>query len=207
MTDSTHTGDGQPGRKSKVVRAIERYNLQGIGPQMQELWTTDEGDQRKSLRELAEFFNQRMLQSALEQNDVQPLEGEVENMYRLLQGDGVSKGEQTRTRRRLERDGVDVDQLKEDFVSYQAMRTYLTKYSGEEYNNDTDPHESATETIQQLQSRVRNIAESKLGQLKSGGHISLGEFRVIISVRIFCEKCQTQKDIISLLSEGGCECE
>jgi hypothetical protein len=116
----------------------------------------------------------------------------------LLQAEGASTGEQTRTRR-LKRDGVDVDQLEEDLVTDQSMRAYLIKYRDVEYSNGTDPEESATKTIHQLQSRVRNIAESELGQLRFGEQISLGELRVIIIFQIFFDKCQIRY-IASLLS-------
>ena len=66
----------------------------------------------------------------LEDAAVQTFDGEIENMYRLLTDDDVSSAESTRIKRRLERDGVDVETLLSDFVTYEAIGTYL-KFLGE----------------------------------------------------------------------------
>ena len=41
---------------SKVARLIKKYDLQGLGAELEQLWTADED--RKSLRELASYFDQ-----------------------------------------------------------------------------------------------------------------------------------------------------
>jgi len=130
--------DASPGRgrRRKVARLIDEYNLQGIGEELERLWTAD--DDRRSLRSLADLFNRRLLKISLEEAGVTSLDGEVENAYRLLDDDDVSGADRTRARRRLEREGVDVDTLQEDFVTYQAVRTYLKNYRGAEYNPRRD---------------------------------------------------------------------
>jgi hypothetical protein len=55
------------------------------------------------------------------------LEGEVEHTYHLLTDDEVSSGDRRRAERRLERQGIDIDTLRSDFVSYQAIRMYLKR--------------------------------------------------------------------------------
>ncbi|MFU1783311.1 rod-determining factor RdfA [Haloarcula japonica] len=206
MTSADDDQSSSRGRSSKVARLIEQYGLQGIGPQLEELWTTDDPDRRRSLRSLAEFFNRQLLKQELEQADMQTLDGEVENTFRLLTDESVSQANQTRVRRQLEREGIDVDQLKDDFVSYQSMRTYLTKYRDATYDNDAEPVASTKRMVQRLQSRVSNVIETKIAALKKSGAVSLDEFQVIVDVRVICERCGTQKDVISLLDDRKCDC-
>jgi len=196
-------GSGR-GRRSKVVRLIEEYGLDSIGDELERRWTADED--RQSLRQLATYFNQRLLERALERVDVRPLDGEVENTYRLLTDDARNT-DRTRIRRRLERDGLDVEALESDFVTYQAIRTYLRKHRGAEYTPDeTDPIEREVTNVQQLRGRVDTVTEGKLEQLRSGGHLDIGSFRTLVDVRVVCEDCNTQFDVVDLIERGRCEC-
>jgi len=140
-------------RRRKVARLIDEYDLQGLGAELEELWTAEED--RKSLRELASYFNRQLLEQSLEEANVQYLDGEIENTYRLLTDDEVSSTESTRVRRRLERDGVDVDALENDFVTYQAIRSYLKDHRSAEYTPaETDPLEREATNVQKLRGRM-----------------------------------------------------
>jgi hypothetical protein len=204
MGDSDGSSNRGRGRRSKVVRLIEEYEIEEIGDELEQLWTAAED--RQSLRELATLFNRRLLQQALEEADVRPLEGEVENIYRLLTGE-TSGADRTRIRRRLERDGLEVEQLEKDFVTYQAIRTYLKKHRGAEYTpEETDPIEREVSNIQQLRGRVNSVTGGKIEQLKSTENLEIGEFRTLVDIRIVCEDCNTQFDAIELLERGRCHC-
>lgn len=204
MTGDTSGSGG--GRRSKVARLVDAHGLEGIGEEMARRWTAD--DDRSSLRELADRFNRTVLEAVLESNGIQPLDGEVENTYRLLTDDDVGRADRTRVRRRLERDGVDVDALLEDFVSYQAIRTYLRSDRGVEYTPDrTDPLERERTNLQRLRGRVDAVAGGKLEGLRDGGDLTLGEFRTLVDVRVVCEDCDAQYDVVTLLDRGGCDCE
>jgi hypothetical protein len=197
-------GSGR-GRRSKVARLIEEYDLQGLGAEMERRWTAEED--RSSLRELAASFNQSLLRAAMEAEGGQPLDGEVENTYRLLTDDEVGSADRTRVRRRLERDGVDVDALLDDFVTYQAVRTYLKSHRDAEYTPDeTDPLEREVTNVQRLRGRVDSVTEGKLEQLRDAGDLTLGEFRTLVDVRVVCEDCNSQYDVVDLLEAGGCDC-
>lgn len=202
--DEGAAGSGR-GRRSKVARLIEEYEMESLGAELERRWTAEED--RRSLRELASYFNRQLLEHALEAADVRPLDGEVENIYRLLT-DGESGADRTRIRRRLERDGVDVDAVENDFVTYQAIRTYLKKHRGAEYTPDeTDPIEREIGNIQQLRGRVDSVTEGKLRQLRRTDQLDLGEFRTLVDVRVVCEDCNAQFDVIDLLERGRCDCQ
>jgi hypothetical protein len=195
----------RPGRRSKVARLLEEYDLQGLGAELEQLWTADED--RRSLRELADHFNRNILEAALDDVNIQHLDGEIKNTYRLLTSDEVSIAERTRVRRRLEREGVSVDDLEDDFLTYQAIRTYLKEYRDAEYTPDEmDPLERETTNVQQLRGRMAAVTEGKFQQLRDSGRIELGEFRTLAEIQVICEDCNTQFDVLNLLDRGGCHC-
>jgi predicted transcriptional regulator len=205
----TRTGAGADGKPaSKVARLIDGYGLgDAFGDRLETLWTAD-GEERESLRSLADRFNKRLLEETMIDAGMSTIEGEIDNLYRLLTDDDVSSGARTEARMRLTRNGVDVDQLERDFVTYQAIRSYLKNYRGTEYQagDDRTRVESVVETIQRLRSRTRSVAQKSLTQLRDTGHLSLGEFRVFVDITVLCEDCNTQYGIVELLETGRCEC-
>jgi hypothetical protein len=204
MDDADDRPGSGRGRRSKVARLLQEYDMTDLGAELERRWTAEED--RQSLRELAAYFNRQILERALENADVRPLDGEVENIYRLLTDDS-SGADRTRIRRRLERDGLDVDAIEKDFVTYQAIRTYLKKHRGAEYTPDeTDPVEREITNIQQLRGRVDSVTEGKLEQLRASGHLELGTFRTLVDVRVVCEDCNTQFSAVELLERGHCNC-
>lgn len=209
MPPSTGSTGAEEPSDSKVARLIGEYQLgETYGDRLEALWTAD-GPERESLRALAERFNERLLEAAMADAGMATIDGEVENLYRLLTSDDVSSGNRTEARSHLQQQGIDIDQLERDFVTYQAIRSYLKEYRGAEYDrgSDTTRIDSVIETIQRLQSRTSSVAEKSLEQLKNTNKLTLGEFRIFVDVDVLCEDCNTQYGIIELLREGGCDCE
>lgn len=193
---------------SKVARLIDEYGLgEAYGDRLEALWTA-EGSERESLRSLADRFNERLLEAAITDAGMSTVDGEVANIYRLLTDDDVSSGNRIEARRRLEQNGVDVDGLERDFVTYQAIRSYLTEYRDAQYEDDSqvDRAESVIDTIQRLKSRTRSVAERSLDQLRETDRLTLGEFRLFIDISVHCEACGTQYEFVELVKRGGCEC-
>jgi len=198
--------DRSPGRRIKVLRLIEEYGLDGMGDELERRWTAS-GDDRTSLRDLAERFNQQLLAEALAEAGLQPLSGEVENTYRLLTDEDVNSADRTRAERHLERDGVPVDDLHSDFVTYQAIRTFLRDHRGAEYTGDErDRVAVEAENIRRLRGRTETVVEGKLDGLRRNADFELGEFGLFVEMNVLCEDCGRQYGIDELLERGGCEC-
>lgn len=195
------------GTTYKVGRVIERYDLTGMGERLERRWLGVDGESH-SLRELAEEFNLDVLRAALEARGERPLDGEVETTYRALVGDDASSGDRTQVRRSLERDGVDVERLERDFVTHQAIHTYLTK--GRDVQKETDDADrvsSVRETVQRLQSRLSAVTETSLSRLREAGVVTLGEFEVLVTVDVVCRDCGAHRSVTDLLDGQGCDCE
>ncbi|WP_380676188.1 rod-determining factor RdfA [Salinigranum sp. GCM10025319] len=205
--DANDTGsDGTV--NSKVARLIGVYDLGAeLGDRLEALWTATESE-RESLRTLADRFNKRLLETAMNDAGMSVVDGEVDNLYRLLNADDVSSGNRTEARRRLERNGVDVDQLEQDFVTYQAVRSYLKDVRGAAYERKQDGNrvENVAETIQRLKSRTQSVAEKNIDQLVKSEQVSIGEYQLFIDVSILCEECNTQYGLVEFLENGRCDC-
>lgn len=192
------------GRNTKVARVIEEYDLDGMGTQLETAWT-GETDERTSLRDLADEFNEAVLETALREAGVSPLKFEVSGTYEALRSGSGS--ETTRAERRLKRESINPDALAKDFVTHQAIHTYLTKERGASLpENEEDPVESKVETIEKLKGRVAAVAESTVSSLALTDELDGDEYDVLVNIRAVCPACGSDYPVGELLRQGGCEC-
>ncbi|MFB6140790.1 MAG: rod-determining factor RdfA [Halosimplex sp.] len=195
--------------RSKVAGLIDRYDLAGLGDDLEARWTA-EGDDRMSLRELAEYVNESLVAAALRTADAQPVEGVAANYYRLLTSDDVSSGTRIEVENELESRGVDTDQLQSDFVSRQAVHTYLTSDRDASYESsgpsESDRADERLQTIQRLKNRLGAVADRALSELDKGGYLSVGDPRVTVLVTVQCRDCDTQYAFSDLVNDNGCDC-
>ena len=188
----------------KVGRTIDSYGLSRMNDELADRWTGRRGE-KYSLRKLEKYFNVAVLEAALREANVDPLEGEAENLYELLKSNDVSEIE---ARRRLERDGVDVDRVTSDFVSHQAIHGHLRECLGVELTQEvSDQIEKGKDTVASLQNRLVAVTENTLTRLEGADALSLGEFSVFANVQVTCEECGRHYSAVELLEEGGCECQ
>lgn len=205
--DDSLPSDSHP--DNKVARLIMKYSLGSeFGDELEERWTAD-GPERESLRKLANRFNERLLEAAVTDAGMTPVDGEVANLYRLLTDEDVSSGNRTKARRRLEKHGIDVEQLQADFVTYQAIRSYLKEYRDAQYETEQQSArpDNVIGRVQRLTARLRSVAEKSLNQLSGAGCLALGDFRLFVDINVLCEECNTQYTFVELVERGGCDCQ
>ncbi|WP_144906570.1 rod-determining factor RdfA [Halobellus captivus] len=193
---------------SKVAKLIHQYDLGDIGTELEERWTREEN--RMSLRTLAEYFNTELLAAALRKHSTNILEGEAENYYRLLTDEDVSSGTRIQAENKLEQQEIDVEALRSDFVSRQAIHTYLTKERETAYEREEQTRNerisSRIDTIRRLKNRVVAVSEQILSELAKLGDVSSSATRVSVLVQVTCDHCGSQYPFAEFISNGGCEC-
>jgi hypothetical protein len=100
--------------------------------------------------------------------------------------------------------------LLENFVSRQAVHTYLTKHrnvSAPQSETTADQQRTGRlQSVQALRSRLEAVTESVLTRLRDAGKLTLGEFSVVVTVRVHCADCNTRFPVTALLGSGSCEC-
>lgn len=192
--------------RSKVGRVISDYELDDLGDELVRRWTGANGD-RWSLRQLATYFNERVLEAALESHDHRQTQQSVQNTYRSLTGDTEDPSAKTRAERNLQRNGIDTSELKADFVSHQAIHTFLTEYRDvTPPSSDVDPIETAATAINQLEGRTVAVTQSNLDRLARKGALAECDVEVFVEVTVFCNECGTSRPVNEYLQEGGCDC-
>lgn len=196
-----------PGPEPKVIRVLREYKLEGFDDRLVEGWLGEDGD-RRSLRELAAELNRAILGAGMRRVGLQPLDGEAENLYRLLTSDEVTAAQQTEAETRLERAGLDPDTLRRDFVSHQAVHTHLREQRGIQLPGADGPDRKTrtAENIQRTAGRLRTITERALEEVPNK-ELDVGDPEVFVSVQVYCDDCGRQFDLDELFSQGGCDCE
>ncbi|WP_433634204.1 rod-determining factor RdfA [Halomicrococcus sp. NG-SE-24] len=196
------TGDGD--RACKIDRVSEKRNLDSIDEQLQER----REDSGASLRDLEEYFNQRVLEAAMRDGDVEVVDGDAEHTFRLLTADTVSSGTEIEVRDRLRRAGVDPEAVIDDFVSYQTVRTHLRECLNVDTSNDSElTPTDAKNTVFKLMSRTELITERTIDRLRSAGGLTIGDVDVTLSLRVACTECGEEYPFSRLVDRGGCRCD
>lgn len=201
--------DIESGCTCKVGRIQQKYSIPNLDDELVAYWTAP--DDRMSLRELAEYFNRAVLEAAVAERGSVPLPEEVDTWYDLLADPDVISSSRTQVHRELQRRGVDVEAVLDDFVSYQSINRHLKNCRGVDRD---DPEETDAEYVDRrmqsvyaLENKLKAILTSTLEQLDRSGRIALSEFAVTINVTIVCSSCNRSHTLADVVETGGCDCE
>ena len=188
---------------TKVARIIREYDLTGLGTELEEYWLGVE-DERMSLRALADYANVTLLSAVLDDAAAQVVDGEAENLYRLLTADDVSAGARVEAEHKLREHDVDIDQLRRDFVSHQAIHTYLTDDRGVTYESPDADEDSGPrlDVITKLRTRLEAVTETTVG----AHHDAADSMEAIATIRLQCVECGEQYEVEEFLASDGCQC-
>ncbi|WP_248517979.1 rod-determining factor RdfA [Salinarchaeum laminariae] len=193
---------------SKVARVIDAYELDGWGETLERRWTSEVGE-RTSLRDLADTLNEEIMAAALRDADVSVTAPDAASTYRTLSGEGdVSRADRHRKERELEQAGIDVESVRSDFVTHQAVHTYLTSYRDAELEERSeDRTQRAVENLQRLQGRTGVVTESTIERMIATEEITDHEYEVFVDIQVVCEDCERKYSVNELLRAGGCDCD
>lgn len=198
-------GDADSPRDNKVARVIDEYDLEGWGQRLEDRWTGTDGE-RESLRDLAESLNQAVFQAALIRSEISMTERDAVSAFETLTDDSVSRADRLRKERELDREGLDVDAVRSDFVTHQTIHTYLTDVRETSLSETPVQPDREAESIQRLQGRATAVVESTLDRLIGRDALADREYGVFADIQIVCEDCGTSYDADELIREGGCTC-
>lgn len=196
----------EPVCSCKVGTASRDWGLDGIHDELAAGWR-EEG---ASVRELTDRFNRRLLRAGFRRADRTPIDGEIDNLYRVLTDEDVDAGSRTQARERLRRNGVPVETVEADFVSHQTIYRHLRNCLEISYEPEgrtaRDRRENWRERISALRARTATVADRGVGSLSDSGAIDVGSFDVLVDVNVICNDCGEFYDLDDLLDHGGCEC-
>ncbi|ERG95634.1 rod-determining factor RdfA [Haloquadratum walsbyi] len=206
-TESSYSRRG--GKGPKIERVANRYNLSNLGDEVVDRWLGENGYEQESLRDLADRVNRRIIDAAVN-NSTNLLDGEAANIYRLLTADDddVTSGMRTEARQSLRHDGVNVEQLESDLITYQSVYNYCKDHRGvsQSSSKQHSSPESSLSYTRKLAGRLQAIMEQNLTRWIKNEILSGGSYEVDIEIWITCQRCGERRSPERLIDVGGCQC-
>jgi hypothetical protein len=187
----------------KVCRVLDERGLDGYDERMLSEWQGGGGN-RKGYRELERWLNVTLLRREMDQVGLSTLGGEAGSKYERLRGEDARAAEVANV---LEREGIDVDSLQSDFVSYGVVRTHLTECLDATYEPDTST-DWETDAIDIAREHAGETIQEAVDSLISNGDITAAnDVTVHLDVELECEACQTRTPLRRALRRGElCTC-
>lgn len=197
-----------PSEESKVVRTLQKYDMEEFGDWLEAAWH-GEGAERHSLRELKDEFNKRVLEEHLHKAGETPISAEVDTIYEVLTGEDVTKAERVQKRRELAQAGIDFEDVQREFVTHQTIHNYLTDIRGTDYKEASyeDQLERNIETLQRLQSRMNTITEDTIDRMCDADREVGEKYNILVGVQVVCQFCGERYPAVELVRQGGCPCD
>lgn len=195
----------------KVGTAIDKYDLkhsvvgEDLSQYMLARWMGENEHPEMGLRPLADWLNQRILKTVYTDHGRNTLDSRVESDFEALTSDDDEK--RFAIIDDLEPDGINGEQLLDDFVSSTTLYRHFTKCLGEEktrnVNGDEDAAEGAMERIQYSLNNVKGHIHENLKTLENRGKIPHAtDAEISIPVLLGCPVCSTQVRLERALERG-----
>lgn len=145
----------------------------------------------------------------MESAGMRVLEGDADNYYHQLTSDDTARVAAEDIRHGLEHEGVPVDEVLSNMVSYQTVRSHLNDCldidTSGDYGNGPDP-KHAKQTVRKIQSRTKRIVGQTIERLSDSGKLSLESPSVNVVVTVTCEGCGRSYRAHELMEGADCEC-
>jgi hypothetical protein len=188
----------------KVCRVLDERGLSGYDDRLLSEWRGEDG-QRKGYRELARWLNVTLLRREMDEVGLSTLGDEAGSKYDRLTNDDTNAVEVANM---LEREGVDVEALTGDFVSYGVVRTHITDCLGASYE-PPEPTEWESEAVSIARDHALEKIEQAVSSLLRKGTVAAGgPVSVSLDVELECEACQSRVPLRRALRRGHvCQCE
>lgn len=187
----------------KVCRVLDERGMKRYEDRLVDQWQAD-GPERKGYRQLADWLNVTMLRREMDRAGLSTLGQEAESKYERLRSADGSVAEEVAAG--LSGAGIDVEQLRDDFVSYGVVRTHLRECLDLEYTAESGDWE--TETIEMARDYATKKVSEAVRSLSNKDELEGGELEVKVSVAIECETCHAAVPVDRAVRRGYiCDCE
>lgn len=190
----------------KLCRVLSEWDMERYEDRLLRDWRGENGA-RKGYRTLAREINVTLLRREMDRAGVTTLANEADSKYDRLTGDDETVARETR--RLLRNDGIPVDSLTSDFVSYGTVRTHLTECLDAEYDPPDSSGRWTTESIDIATENAREKVEQAVSALVNRDDLRVGgEATVEFDVTLTCSACQSRVDADRAIRRGYvCSCD
>lgn len=188
----------------KVCRVLDDRELGRLDDELVGRWHGESGE-RMGYRRLADWLNATLLRREMERAGVATGGGEARSRYDRLTGDDEATAAAVTDL--LRREGVAVDALRDDFVSYSVVRTHLQDCLDEE-REPAPPAEWEAGRLEQLAAYTAAEASDAVRSLVNKGELEAGgDIEPEVTIRVTCTDCGAAVPIDDALAAGAfCDC-
>lgn len=182
----------------KVCRVLDERDMERYEDRLIDQWQADK-PQRKGYRQLAEWLNTMMLRREMDRAGLSTLGNEPESKYERLRDDDETVAAEVRTD--LRNEGIDVEDLDADFVSYGVVRTHIKECLG--LDRDVESTDWEEDAIAYTRDHATGKLEDAVRSLVGKGELSAcGDIDVHVTLEVECEGCHSRVPIDRALRRG-----
>jgi len=186
----------------KVCRVLAERGLSGLDNELVARWQGDDGE-RMGYRRLADWLNVTLLRNEMERAGLPTGGGEGRSRYERLTDEDTG----TDVADLLRRQGVAVDALRDDFVSYSVLRTHLRDCL-DEHREAAPTSDWEADRLEQLEAYATTEAADAVQSLVNKGKLTAGgDIEPDVTIRVTCSDCGVAVPAVDALVSGTfCDC-
>ncbi|MFB6188602.1 MAG: rod-determining factor RdfA [Halapricum sp.] len=192
----------------KVDTLVERYGLtvptQGydsVDDYLVERWTGADGRSADGYKTLTDWFNVRLLGRIYEKHDRETIPLHVEREYELLTGEGDSRRAELAAA--LSTDGLDIEDVERELVSWSTMRHHLKDCLDAEKETQSATTDWEANTVEMARELTAEKTRSVLSSLTSKGELRNGDAATVdVEVTLGCPECSVQVPFENAVERG-----
>ncbi|MFB6108352.1 MAG: rod-determining factor RdfA [Haloplanus sp.] len=164
-------------------------------------WTGSDGRSAEGYKSLTEWFNKRLLKRRYEAAGRDAVSVHLDRDYEVIVGEAdVDRDELAAD---LATDGLDVDDLREEFVSWSTMRHHLKGCLDAEKETRSATTDWETESVAMARERTEEKARSVLSSLASKARLpNADRAEVEVQVKLTCPECSVRVPFEEAVDRG-----
>jgi len=192
----------------KIDALIERHGLTVPDPGFETMdeylvsrWTGADGRSADGYKSLTERFNKRLLKQLYDDHGRDTVSVHLDREYEIITGDDELERQELGAD--FATDGLEIDDVASELVSWSTMRHHLKGCLEAEKVTSTATTDWEANTVQMARDQAANKARSVLSSLTSKGRLRDGEeAHVDVQVKLSCPDCSVRVPFENAVERG-----
>lgn len=192
----------------KVDSLIERHDLtvpdadyDSLDAYLVARWTGADGRSALGYKALTTWFNKRVLKRLYEEHDRETTSIQLDGEYDVITGEATIQREELAAD--LATDGLDIERVETELVSWSTMRHHLKDCLDAEKEPQSASTDWEANTVQMAKEKTAEKAQSVLSSLTSKGQLpNADQSEVDVQVKLSCPDCSVRVPFEDAVERG-----
>ena len=192
----------------KIDTVTQKYDLtvsqsryDGVDEYLLQRWNGEDGRPSDGYRPLTEWFNKRLLKRVYDRQNRETTGVRVESEYEALRSDDELTKQELRDD--LRSDGIDIDAVRSDMVSWSTMRHHLNDCLEGSKDAGTADSDWERESVRIASERVEAKAAEAVQSLVTKRRIADGSnVGISVDVNLSCPVCHVKTPFSEAIERG-----